>query len=451
MGRSPLTLAALATNALDGLSVTGARPHTWGGEGEYDSAVVTTNDGRYLIFRVPTTRTAESKASAELAALSALSAGVRSRLPFVVPVPVGHTPVGPTIGRLYEYAPGGPLSIRDIKGSGPLSASVGRTIAAIHNVPTAVIDDFGLPHDSAASVAAEAAVIVDRAQATGRLPAVVAERWEAALQDDTIWTFTPTVVHADLSESSFSVSGSVVAGVFGWWKFRIADPAADLAWFIDLPGVSFDIFEAYLAARETPADTAIRERALFHRELDLARWLLHGVDTGDTAIVDDGARMLRSLNADIERGAAAPLAPVPVVEPANETETETGPAVATVPATAPEEGVDEVLDTDDAPATAEAVEAVEAVEATQVLDAEDAASVSGSEQTVNPAAAQEDPADAGTDVQIETSVIDDGSAVDGEGESESESESESEGEGAGATAEAPTMTLPTHPPTTAGP
>lgn len=315
MGRSSLTLAALASNAVDGLSITGARLHSWGGEGNYDSVVVTTDDARKLLFRVPTTRSAEEKATEELPALSAMSAGVRSRLPFGVPTLVGHCPVGPTTGRLYDYVPGGPLTSRDLKASGNLCASTGRAIAAIHALPPAVIDDFGLPRDSSATVASEIAVIVDRTRSTGRLPDVVAQRWDDALAWDPMWEFDGTVVHGDLSEASFGVSGSVVTGVFGWSKFRIGDPATDIAWCIDLPGIGFDITESYLASREGAVDAALRQRALLHRELDLARWLLHGVDTGSEAVVDDGARMLRALHADIERGAAAPLVPLPEPEP----------------------------------------------------------------------------------------------------------------------------------------
>ncbi len=315
MGRSPLTLAALSTNAIDGLMVVGARTHTWGGDGDFDSAVVSTADGRELIFRVPTTRSSETAATEELPALSALSAGIRSRLSFEVPVLVGHAVVGPTIGRLFEFVPGGPLTNREMKGSRDLCVSVGSAIASIHNLPRAVIDDFGLPRDSAASVAAEVAVVVDRARSTGRLPEAVAARWDEALGSDSLWDFTPTVVHGDLSETSFAVLGGEVTGVFGWSKFHIGDPAADLAWFIDLPGIAYEITEAYLAAREGAFDDTVRERALLHRELDLARWMLHGVDTGDASIVDDGARMLRALDSDVERGAVAPLVPRTFEEP----------------------------------------------------------------------------------------------------------------------------------------
>ncbi len=343
MGRSPLTLAAFATNALEGSEFTSVRPLTSEGSGDFDSVILTTDTDQTLVFRVPRTPEAARKADDEATVLSALSAGVRARLPFEVPTLVGHTEVGNTTARLYEYIPGSTLRSRALKGSGQLCSAVGGAIAAIHSIPSSVVTDFDLPARSAIEVAAGIATTVDRARGTGRLPDPVARRWDAALAADPLWEFTPTVVHGDLSEASFSVADAEVTGVFGWSAFGLGDPAVDLAWVIDLPAIGFDISEAYLIARRDEADACIRQRALLHRELDLARWLLYGVDTGDASTVDDGARMLRALAADIERGAAAPLVPSETQEPAPLQE----------PAAAAEPGYPDPNDVSDTPSATE--------------------------------------------------------------------------------------------------
>ena len=84
MARSHLTLAALATSAVADLDVAAAASFTSGQGSDFDSAIITGRDGRHWIIRVPRNPRAESEQSADLVALRALSAGVRTRLPFAV-------------------------------------------------------------------------------------------------------------------------------------------------------------------------------------------------------------------------------------------------------------------------------------------------------------------------------------------------------------------------------
>ncbi|MCY7413498.1 MAG: macrolide 2'-phosphotransferase, partial [Salinibacterium sp.] len=92
MVRSHLTLAALATSAVAGLDVAAATSfgsHT----GDFNSALITGRDGRHWIIRVPKNPAAEAQQSADLVALRALSAGVRSRLPFTISTFAGQVAV----------------------------------------------------------------------------------------------------------------------------------------------------------------------------------------------------------------------------------------------------------------------------------------------------------------------------------------------------------------------
>jgi len=291
--RSPLTLAALATSAVPGLAVTSAAP-LGGTGGDVDSALLTASDGRTLVIRVPRTPAAESEQSADLVAVRALSDGVRARLPFGVPRMVGQAPIDGTRAIVSEFVDGMPVRLSDLTPG--LAASIGRAIAAIHALPTSVVADVGLPQLRAIDVMREAVTTLDRAAATGLVPAGLLQRWELAADDAALWQFTPTVVNGALSASSFLGVGDSVTGLLGWARLHVGDPARDLFWLLgaddsEVPEVAFD---AYHQARGVH-DRDIARRATFAAELELARWLLHGADQRSTEIVDDAVGMLHAL------------------------------------------------------------------------------------------------------------------------------------------------------------
>ena len=297
MARSHLTLAALATSAVAGLDVARAAPFGSHQHGDYDSALVIARDGRELLVRVPTTQTAETEQTADLAALRALSTGIRSRLPFRVATFVGQAPTGPTRAFVYEYLPGSPLRLDAIPAGEGIAAAIGRSIAAIHSLPNGFIADAGLPVLSASDVQRSAASVVDRASSTGLVPASLTARWENALEDASLWQFQPAVVHGDLQASSFLVQGDHVTAVLGWSELRVGDPARDLNWILGARGeyVAESVFEAYNEARQVTVDRQLKQRALLYAELEIARWLLHGTDSHDSAIIDDAVGMLSGL------------------------------------------------------------------------------------------------------------------------------------------------------------
>jgi len=295
MARSPLTLAALATAAVADLDVVSAAPRGSSGAGEHDAAVVTTRDGRSLIVRVPRHQRAEAKQSADLVALRALSAGVRARLPFGVPSYLGQAPIGRTRGIVYDVVPGEHLRVRDVALGSGLPTSIGRAVAAVHALPTSFVTDAGLPSRTPFEAMRQAASLVDRAASTKLLPAALLERWEAAIQNASLWQFQPTVVNGDLEASSLLVLDGAVSGVLGWHDLQVGDPAADLAWLLGAaPDAAAEAFDAYASARGQ-SDQQLRHRAELHRELDLARWLLHGTATRDTEVVDDAVEMMTRL------------------------------------------------------------------------------------------------------------------------------------------------------------
>ena len=171
MARSHLTLAALATSAVEGLEVAAAAPFGTGNGNDFDSALITDRAGKHWIIRVPRNAAAENAQSADLVALRALSAGVRTRLPFDVTSYAGQVPVGQTRGIVYEFVYGNKVPMRSYT-TGPksLSASIGAAIAAIHALPTSFVADAGLPVQTASEALRACISIIDRAAATKLVP-----------------------------------------------------------------------------------------------------------------------------------------------------------------------------------------------------------------------------------------------------------------------------------------
>ena len=295
MARSHLTLAALATAAVEGLDAHQVASYSTGSNGDFDSAIITGTDGRHCIVRVPTSEKAEAEQMAELRALHALSVGVRGRFPFEVTRFVGQTPVGTTRAVVTEFVYGSKVRLGSIPAGEGLATSIGRAIAAIHTLPTSFIVDAGLPVLTPAESVRAATTVMDRASSTNLVPAALQRRWEQAAEDSALWQFVPTVVNGSLTADSLLVSESEVSGVIGWQGLSVDDPARDLFWLMGAaPGVSDSALDAYQLARGS-SDRQIAQRARLYAELELAKWLLHGTQKRDKAVVDDAVAMLHGL------------------------------------------------------------------------------------------------------------------------------------------------------------
>ncbi|MCD1571875.1 phosphotransferase [Agromyces mediolanus] len=310
MARPPLTLAALATAAVPGLEVRAVRVHTRNSGGSYDAVRLRSSDDRELLIRVPRDQTAETEQSADLLALHALSDGVRAMLPFELAEYVGQAPVDGTRGVVTTFVPGLGRTADELTGSDPIAESVGLAIAAVHNLPTGFIGEAGLPRRTPGEVRDEVVALVGRATDTGHLPAALLRRWEEATDDESLWRFQPTVVNGQLSADSFLVLEDTVTGIVGWSELGQGDPAVDLHWLLTARGGSAErALETYLLAREGGADPHIPQRALLYGELELARWLLHGVEQRDDATIADAVGMLDALVESVHDRSSEPLSP----------------------------------------------------------------------------------------------------------------------------------------------
>jgi aminoglycoside phosphotransferase (APT) family kinase protein len=245
-------------------------------------------------------------------ALQALTPGARGRLPFAVPEVrgVGEHPL--TV--VTRYLPGSRLRLAHVRAGSDLAVSLGAAVAAVHALPTAVVSEAGLPVLGPGDAQRIARDLVERAAATGRVPGELLARWRDAAGDAALWRFQPVVVHGALDADALLTAergapDERLVGVLGWSGLEVGDPARDLAWALALPGAgaAADVLAAYAAARHGTADRELSRRAMLHGELELARWLLHGVESGSTAVTDDAVRMLEGLSARVRADAAGSL------------------------------------------------------------------------------------------------------------------------------------------------
>ncbi|MGF2948529.1 phosphotransferase [Microbacterium alcoholitolerans] len=300
MARSPFTLVAAVTAASPGAEVVGARALTSDGDGRFDSAIATLADGRELVIRVAEDDAAALELAEESLALRALTAGTREMLAFGAPAYVGETRVGEARALVTDLMPGFQIDAAQIPAGRGAAVSIGKTIAAVHALPASIVRAVGLPVRDAQGVRADIQQMIDRAAATGRVPARLTVRWRDAAADDDLWRFESAVTLGGMQAQSFLFEddpdeGPHVVGVLGWRGLNVGDPAEDLGWLSGAPDAATDVHSAYDAASSRASDDALRVRARLHAELEFARWLVHGAELRREDIVDDAAALLESL------------------------------------------------------------------------------------------------------------------------------------------------------------
>ncbi len=292
MGHTALMLSALATSAVPGFQAVSTQTLS---SAEKDVALVYDVNQVPWLVELPTSASAEVAHAETLRAVRALSEGLRSRLSFRVPRLAGTTEVGQHTLSVCEYLPGQAPSAHKV--TPILAASIGTALAQIHSLPTSSVQDFDRPAESAIDSLRECAGIVDRAAATGLIPQALLRRWETACEDSSLWQFEPTVIHGLMQLGHLLVENENVVAVDQWRDFRVGDPARDLAWLTTPAASEFHmaVVTSYRSAR-TSADRWVMQRARFYAELDVAKWLLHGMDSRNETITEDATAMLSALH-----------------------------------------------------------------------------------------------------------------------------------------------------------
>ncbi|MTE22894.1 phosphotransferase [Microbacterium sp. ZXX196] len=305
MARSPLTLAAMATTALPDVDIRGARALTAGGSGRFDSAVLTLASGSELAVRVPTDAAAAHDAEAQLIALRALTPGVRDLLPFAAAEIVGTAPLEDA-GRVVvtSYLDGYQVEAAQVPAGRGVAVEMGTALAALHALPPSVVRAAGLPERSPREARDALERLLDVVGRSGRVPVRLMVRWREAVEDDRVWGYESAVTLGGAHATSFVFRDDAhgvprVAGLLDWQGLQMGDPALDLHWTESAPHAAHDVFAAYRASSVRSPDRALRTRARLHAELEFARWLAHGIESHDAAVIDDAAGLLDALSGGI--------------------------------------------------------------------------------------------------------------------------------------------------------
>jgi aminoglycoside phosphotransferase (APT) family kinase protein len=290
-------LAALASVAVPGLVPLTARALPGGDD--VDAAEVTDGLARRWVIRAPRTKAAAALLEQEWRFVGALPGA----LPFAVPRVAGTVPL-PEGGRagVHRTLEGAPVEPASLEPGPGLAAALGRALATVHDLPPGLVEDAELPVYTAPEYRTRRLAELDRAAATGHVPAGLLARWERALEEAGAWRFTPCVVHGDLAAENVLVTTDAVSCVLGWGQVRVADPADDLAWLVaGAPAEATEsVLEAYAHTRRDAPDRDLLRRARLAGELAVARWLLHGVTTDDDGVVDDAVAMLAQLEESVD-------------------------------------------------------------------------------------------------------------------------------------------------------
>ncbi|GAA1962829.1 phosphotransferase [Microbacterium aquimaris] len=299
MARSPLTLAATVTSALPQAVVTAVGSLTEGAAGRYDTAVADLDDGRRVVIRVPVDTEASNELAAEARALHALTPGVRSLLPFRAPELLGETSLDQSRVLVVDLLEGYRVDAADIPAGRGVATSVGAALAALHTLPLSVVRTEGLPVRTPSQVRDDVSRLIDRVEATRRAPAALIGRWRRAASAEELWRFESAVTLGGATATSFLFDeiddAPGVVGVLEWHGLQVGDPAVDLQWLAGAPDAADDVFDAYASASGRAPDGLVRERARMYAELEFARWLVHGYETGSEDIVDDAVELLEAL------------------------------------------------------------------------------------------------------------------------------------------------------------
>lgn len=312
--KTPLELAALATAAVPGLRVAGLRPPQFSDEVVSVTGIIDVDGNRWMVT-CPHDTIGGLDLEAQVVVLTRLAkARDDGKLPFDVPRPRGfartsdgaRVMVHPDLGSRFMIP-------EDFEDPNVLPASMARALAALHNLPENTYTNVDLPAYSAEECRTRNLSLLDEAAQSSVLPSNLWNRWEAALEDLSLWRFRTTPVHGDLQFTTILVGNDCVTGMTGFSSAHVGDPAQDVAWVLAQAGETFlsRFREAYAMALDA-TDIHVFTRAQLLSELALVRWLMHGVHAEDEGIVSEARQMLRELAEDLgDEQLVRPASPAP--------------------------------------------------------------------------------------------------------------------------------------------
>lgn len=299
--KTPYELAALATVAVPRLEVAGLRPPQFSDEVLSVTGLIDTSGDRWMVV-CPHDTVGGLDMEAQNAVLERLGkAHDFSKIPFEVPRPAGftRTPEGDRV-MVHRDLGGHVMETSDFDDPHLLPASLGNALAALHNLPELIYTGVNLPAYSAIECRDRHQAVLDEAAQEVVIPANLWDRWEESLENLSLWRFLPSPIHGDLSETSIHVDHGRVCALTGFSSAHVGDPAVDIAWVFARASDEFleRFHEAYQQAR-SEKDLHLLARAELLSELAVVRWLVHGLHSGDSDIVDEARAMLAELSASV--------------------------------------------------------------------------------------------------------------------------------------------------------
>ncbi|WP_457974274.1 phosphotransferase [Arthrobacter sp. D1-17] len=318
MRREPIELAAVATAAVPGLSPT-AVSSAPDDPADFDSALLLDSEGKRWRVRSPRHAEASTRLETEFLVLRAFSPAIRAELPFLMPTVAGTVRQNNLTTFVYSHLVGATRSVEELTaGSQELAKEIGMALAAIHDLPRALVSNADLPSYTPNEFRQRRLNELDMAATTGKIPSLLLRRWEHAMEDVSLWRFNPSVVHGDLHEDNLLIEGSRVTAVTGWTDLRIGDPADDLAWLVASNEQDFvdAVVRHYTKQRRDVPDSHLLRRAALSAEFALAQYLVKGIATEDREMVSEAEEMLATLADDIAEHGGQPISVEPLPQPA---------------------------------------------------------------------------------------------------------------------------------------
>ncbi|MDN6411163.1 MAG: phosphotransferase [Yaniella sp.] len=336
MKRTAMELAALASAAMPGLDIVQATASP-DDQRAFDSAIVTDSDNNHWRVRSPRNSQAAFRLETEIQVLSGFTPAIRAHLPFRVPSVAGAVQIDSLRTFIYHQMPGQPAELDAITGSETQTIDdIGRIVAAIHQLPRAVVETADLPSYGAEQLRSRLLSELDQIALTGKVPSALLRRWENAFEERRMWSFTPRVVHGDFDETSLLIDRNRAVGVTAWTDLHIGDPAQDFTWLASTESIEFReaLLSAYHQHMDLPADQLdlhIMRRAALAAEFSLAKYLMSGINASDNEVVAEAQAMLDELASDVEATGGQDIGqkfwePEPTPEPSAQTTAPVAPA-----------------------------------------------------------------------------------------------------------------------------
>lgn len=312
MTRTPFQLAALASAAVPGLDPVAVGGFPVDPGASLDAALVEDTHGRTWLVRASTS----AAGAVSLDAGAAAAALLAKRLGLAVPLSQGSVRL-PGGGRAHVHLaiPGRGLRLAALDPQFPIARALGETIAAVHNLDSGLFEDAGLESYTPDAYRQRRLADLDRAASTGRVPANLLTRWEAALENVALWQWVPVAVHGGLEGRHVLVAlgedgAAQIQGVVGWRRAKVADPADDFAALVReaAPAAVVEVAKAYARARTTRPDRHMLTRAQLVAELGYVADLVDALAAGYPAVADEAGMRLTELADEV---GDAPLVPAP--------------------------------------------------------------------------------------------------------------------------------------------